>query len=131
MKFTKSTKIINIGHLPAHTNGKVDILKANGFTDVSALLCESTPLEEIKNILKISPNSLFLVGGAMMQGFPDLMADLLDYIDKECPTIKVHQTVKADFDEDVKFPPTAEEVNKSALNICLRLSQQEDTDLVI
>jgi hypothetical protein len=67
----------------------------------------------------------------MMQGFPDLMADLLDYIDKECPTIKIHKTVKADFDEDVKFPPTAEEVNKSALNIYLRLSQQEDTDLVI
>jgi hypothetical protein len=101
MKFTKSTKIINIGHLPAHTNGKVDILQANGFTDVSALLCESTPLEEVKRILNISPNSLFLVGGAMMQGFPDLMAELLDYIDKECPTIKVHKTVKADFEGQI------------------------------
>ena len=131
MKFTKSTKIINIGHLPVHTNGKVDILKANGFTEVSALLCESTPVEEVKSILKLSPNSLFLVGGAMMQGFPDLMAELLEYIEKDCPTITVHKTVKADFDEDVKFPPTAEQVNKSALNICLRLLQQEDTDLII
>lgn len=125
VKFTKQTKIINIGHLPAHTNGKVDILVANGFTDVSALLCESTPVDKVKDILKSSPNSLFLVGGAMMQGFPDLMADLLTFIEQECPLIKVHKTVKDDFDEGISFPPSAEQVNKSALNICLRLLEQE------
>ena len=45
VKFTKDTRIINIGHLPAHTTGKVDILLANGFTDVTAMLCESTPVD--------------------------------------------------------------------------------------
>ena len=121
MQFTRDTKIITIGHLPGHTNGKVALLKANGFTDVSAILCESTPAEEIRATLKRSPNSLFLVGGAMMSGFPDLMAELLPYIAKECPTVKVHKTVKEDFDPDVSWPPTEAQVNKSALNICLRM----------
>ena len=61
----------------------------------------------------------------MMQGFPELMADLLAFLEKECPTIKVHKTVKDDFDADVLFPPagkpTEAQVNKSALNICNRL----------
>ena len=126
MKFTRETKIITIGHLPGHTNGKVALLKANGFADVSAILCESTPPEEIKATLKISPNTLFLVGGAMMMGFPDLMADLLLFISTECPTIVLHKTLKADFDADVTFPPTEEQVNKSALNICMRLLEQGD-----
>ena len=124
MQFTRQTKIVTIGHLPGHTNGKVALLKMNGFTDVSAILCTSAPVEEIKATLKGSPDSLFLVGGAMMSGFPDLMADLLDFIAKECPTIFVHQTVKADFDADTTWPPTEEQVNKSALNICLRMLEQ-------
>ena len=126
MKFTRETKIITIVHVPGHTNGKVALLKADGFADVSAILCESIPAEEIKATLKISPNTLFLVGGAMMMGFPDLMADLLLFISTECPTIVVHKTVKADFDADVTFPPTEEQVNKSALNICKRLLEQGD-----
>ena len=126
MKFTCETKIITIGHLPGHTNGKVALLKAHGFTDVSAILCESTSAEEIKAMLKKSPNTLFLVGGAMMMGFPNLMADLLLFISTECPTIVVHKTVKADFDADVTFPPTEEQVNKSALNICMRMLEQGD-----
>jgi hypothetical protein len=121
MQFTRDTKIITIGHLPGHTNGKVALLNANGFTDVSAILCQSTPVEEIKVALKRSPNSLFLVGGAMMSGFPDLMAELLAYIAKECPTVQVQKTVKEDFDPDVSWPPTEAQVNKSALNICLRM----------
>ena len=124
MPFTFKTKVITIGHLPAHTNGKVALLKANGFTDVSAILCESTSVEDIKATLKKSPHSLFLVGGAMMMGFPDLMADLLHFISEECPTIMVHQTVKADFDANATWPPTEEQVNKSALNICMRLLEQ-------
>lgn len=59
----------------------MDILQANGFTDVSAILCESTPVEEVKEILRASPNSLFIVGGAMMKGFPDLMSELLAFIE--------------------------------------------------
>ena len=124
MEFTRQTKIMTIGHLPGHTNGKVALLKANGFTDVSAILCTATSVEEIKARLKSRPDSLFLVGGAMMNGFPDLMADLLDFIAKECPTVFVHQTVKADFDTDTTWPPTEEQVNKSALNICLRILKQ-------
>ena len=63
---------------------------------------------------------MFLVGGAMMQGFPDLMAELLAYIESDCKSILVHKTVKPDFDEGIPFPPTEEQVNKSALNICER-----------
>jgi hypothetical protein len=130
MKFTKNTKIITIGHLPGHTTGKVKLLQEQGFTDVSSIL-SSIPVEVVKSTLSASPDSFFLVGGAMMQGFPDLMADLLSFIEKECPTIKVHLTVKTDFDEGVKFPPegmpTEDEVNKSAVNICLRLLEQDST----
>ncbi len=114
--------------IQGHTNGKVELLKANGFTAVSAMLCESTPIEEVKATLRVSPNSLFIVGGAMMQGFPELMADLLAFLEKECPTIKVHKTVKDDFDTGVPFPPAGfpseDQVNKSALNICMRLLEQ-------
>ena len=123
-KVTFETKIITIGHLPGHTNGKVALLKANGFSDVSAILCESMPVEEVKAILKSSPNAFFLVGGAMMMGFPDLMADLLSFISVECPTILVHKTIKTDFDADVTWPPTEQQVNKSALNICMRMLEQ-------
>ena len=119
-KFTKTTKILNIGHLPGHTMGKCTILNANGFPDVESMLCENVPVEEIKTKLKSNPNSMFHVGGAMMQGFPDLMAELLAYIESDCKSILVHKTVKADFDEGIPFPPTEEQVNKSALNICLR-----------
>lgn len=52
------------------------------------------------------------------------MADLLEFIEKECPNILVHKTVKADFDEGITFPPSEEMVNKSALNICLRMLEQ-------
>jgi len=82
------------------------------------------PVEEIKATLKNSPDSFFLVGGAMMTGFPDLMADVLCFISEHCPTILVHQTVKADFDADVVWPPTEAQVNKSALNICMRMLEQ-------
>ena len=128
MNFTFNTKIINIGHLPGHTNGKVNLLKANGFTDVSAILCETTPVEEIKATLKNSPDTLFLVGGAMMMGFPDLMSELLLFISAECPSILVHKTVKADFDADITWPPTEEQVNKSALNICMRMLERDAGD---
>ena len=126
MNFTRATKIITIGHLPGHTNGKVALLEAHGFSDVSAILCESMPVDEMKATLRNSRNSFFLVGGAMMKGFPDLMADLLLFISKECPTILVHKTATADFDADITWPPTEHQVNKSALNICMRMLEQGD-----
>ncbi len=111
--------------MQGHTNGKVAILKEHGFTDVSALLCESTPVADIKTILAASPHSLFIVGGAMMQGFPGLMAELLSFVTQNCPSIHVHKTTKADFDEGIDFPPSEAMVNKSALNICTRLLAEE------
>jgi hypothetical protein len=123
-RFSLETKIITIGHLPGHTNGKVALLMANGFSDVSAILRGAMSVEEIKALLKNSPNAFFLVGGAMMTGFPDLMADLLFFISADCPTIFVHKTIKADFDADVSWPPTEQQVNKSALNICMRMLEQ-------
>ena len=35
----------------------------------------------------------------MMRGFPELMADLLDFVTQNCPTIRVQKTTKADFDD--------------------------------
>lgn len=102
------------------------ILQSQGYTDVSAVLCETTPVADIKAILVASPHSLFIVGGAMMQGFPELMADLLDYVSKTCPTIRVHKTTKADFDDGIEWPPSEEMVNKSALNICTRLLEEAE-----
>ena len=66
--------------------------------------------------------ALFLVGGAMMKGFPELMKELLDYVAAECPTVLIHKTSAPDFDAEVTFPPGPSEaqVNKSALNICSR-----------
>ena len=60
-----------------------------------------------------------------MQGFPELMAELLDFVAQNCPRIHVHKTVKADFDEGMNFPPSEAMVNKSALNICTRLLAEE------
>ncbi len=124
-RFSKSTTIINIGHLPGHTTGKEALLREHGWTNVKSILCEKTPAEEIKRELKAAATpegALFLVGGAMMKGFPDLMQDLLQYVAANCPTILVHKTVAADFDKEVTFPPGPSEaqVNKSAINICMR-----------
>ena len=120
MVFTKETKIIQIGHLPGHTNGKTELLNSHGFNNVVTILCEEWSVDKIKSCLKESPNSLFLIGGAMMTGFPELMNELLTYIKTDCPTIEVAETTKADFDEGITFPPTAEQVHKSAVNICMR-----------
>jgi hypothetical protein len=106
--------------LPSHTNCKTELLKNNGFIDIVTILCEEWSSDNIKQVLKESPNSLFLIGGAMMSSFPDLMNDLLLYIKAECPTIDIAKTTKADFDEGVTFPPTTEQVAKSAINIVMR-----------
>ena len=55
-----------------------------------------------------------------MSSFPDLMNDILSYIKTDCPTIDIAETTKADFDDDVTFPPTTEQVAKSAINIVNR-----------
>ena len=124
-KFTKSTPILNIGHLPGHTQGKEIILRENGYTQITSILCESTPVDEVKRLLKAADTpdgALFLVGGAMMKGFPELMKDLLEYLAAECPNVLIHKTGPTDFDPEVTFPPgpTEAQVNKSALNICTR-----------
>jgi hypothetical protein len=127
MKFSKDTKIIVLGHLKGHTEGKEDILKANGYTNVSSILCEETEIDQIKVELKEAARApspygtMFLIGIAMMAGFPAMMADILEYIEKECPNILVVKTTKADFDQGISWPPSKDAVNKSALNVCTRL----------
>ena len=36
------------------------------------------------------------------------MAEVLAFIESDCPSIFVHKTVKADFDEGISFPPTGQ-----------------------
>ena len=118
--FNHQTKIINIGHLPGHTIGKVNTLNAAGFVNASSIVTlESTP-EAIKEELRNSPYSLFIVGGAMIQTYPDLMNELFDFIKSECPTMKVHNTTVADFPPDLVGKPTEEIVTASAVTICNR-----------
>ena len=129
--FTKSTTIINIGHLPGHTQGKEALLRAHGYASVVSILCESTPVDDVKRALTAAATpegALFLVGGAMMKGFPELMADLLAHV-AASPTILVHKTSAPDFDSEVTFPPGPNEaqVNKSALNICERYLSEGKT----
>ena len=81
--FSKATTILNIGHLPGHTQGKEALLREHGFTSITSILCETTPVGEVKRLLKAAATpegALFLVGGAMMKGFPELMADLLGFV---------------------------------------------------
>ena len=213
--FSRSTTIVNIGHLPGHTQGKEALLREHGFTNVTSVLCESTPVDDVKRMLKAAATpegALFLVGGAMMKGahwarrgwgvgehgggvgehgcsterrgvgrgrtwlhgvsverwgwllcvarntttcdaeralpahprrcsvlttptrrsssgFPALMAELLDFVASECPTILVHKTSAPDFDAEVAFPPgpTEAQVNKSALNIASRYLSEGKT----
>ena len=106
--FTKATTILNIGHLPGHTQGKEALLREAGYTSITSILCESTPVEQVKALLKAAATpegALFLVGGAMMRGFPDLMKDLLDFVAAECPTILVHKTSGPDFDPECVLIP--------------------------
>ena len=58
-----------------------------------------------------------------------LMAELLDFVASECPTILVHKTSAPDFDAEVAFPPgpTEAQVNKSALNIASRYLSEGKT----
>jgi hypothetical protein len=130
--FTQSTTILNIGHLPGHTQGKEALLREAGFANITSVLCESTPVGEIKRLLKAAATAegaLFLVGGAMMKGFPELMAELLAFVAAECPAILVHKTSGPDFDPEVTFPPgpTEAQVNRSALNICSRYLREGKT----
>ena len=50
-------------------------------------------------MLKNSSDALFIVRGAMLSGFPDLMADLLDFIARECPSILVVPSTSHDLRE--------------------------------
>jgi hypothetical protein len=129
--FSKATLIVNIGHLPGHTQGKETWLRQHGWTNITSILCESTPVDKIKELLQaaaVPDGSLFLVGGAMMKGFPDLMKELLEFV-SGFPTILVHKTVPTDFDPEVTFPPGPSEaqVNKSSLNICQRYLSEGKT----
>ena len=93
------SKVINIGHLPGHVNSKTEKLKEAGYINASGIITlESTP-ELIKQELFNSPNSLFIVGGAMMKTYPDLMNEVIEYIKIDCPTIIVHNTTTDDFPE--------------------------------
>jgi hypothetical protein len=130
--FSKSTAILNIGHLPGHTQGKELLLRENGWVNVTSILCESTPVDEVKRVLKAASTpegALFLVGGAMMKGFPALMEDLLEFVRTDCPTVYVHKTSPPDFDTEVVFPPgpSEQQVNKSALNIANRFLSEGKT----
>ncbi len=121
-KITKSTKILNIGHLPGHTKGKVTVLKNAGYENVFDLCMtdEGMTKEKVKEELLKSPGALFIVGGAMNASYPDLMTELNEFIAKEIPSIIIHNTTKADFPAGCAMPPSEKIVNESALTIASR-----------
>ena len=122
---TRATKIINIGHLPGHVMGKVELLKENGFKNAVGIVTKDTDKDAIKRELINSPNSLFIVGGAMNKEYPELMAELNEFIKAEATTVLVHNTTKDDFPPDCPLPPTEAIVAASAVTIAKRLLREE------
>jgi len=123
---TLATKILNIGHLPGHVNGKITKLAEAGFHNTVAIITKDWTKENIKAELLASPSSLFIVGGAMNKEYPELMAELNAYIQNEVPSMLVHNTTAADFPPGIALPPTEEIVSASAVTIAMRLLKEED-----
>ena len=124
---TRATKILNIGHLPGHVNGKITKLAEAGFHNTVAIVTKDWTLENIKAELRASPSSLFIVGCAMNKEYPELMAELNAYIHDNVPSIMVHNTTAADFPQGIPLPPTEEIVSASAVTIAMRLLKEEDS----
>lgn len=123
---TKQTRILTIGHLPEHVNGKAKLLKEAGFLDTKGIIASQMSKEDIMNLLKDSPRSLFIVGGAMNKAYPELMAELNTFINKEVPSIIVHNTTISDFPPDCKLPPSEEIIAQSGLTIANRFLKAEE-----
>ena len=123
---TKQTKIINIGHLPGHVNGKTDLLREAGWSNSVGIITLETTKEAIKAELKSSPGALFIVGGAMNKEYPELMAELNEFIKSEVPSIIVHNTTKEDFPEGCPLPPTEGIIAASGVTIANRLLRKEE-----
>jgi hypothetical protein len=121
IEITHDTRIINIGHLPGHTHGKTELLKKEGFRNVESFLSTETGAENIKQMLKGKNDTLLLVGGAMMKGFPSEMKEILDFLKTDAPEVFVYITSQADFPPGIQFPPSQEIVNQSAVTICNKL----------
>lgn len=85
---------------------------------------QTTP-EAIKAQLLDSPESLFIVGGAMKKEYPELMAELYAFISENAPTVIVHNTTVADFTPGCSFPPSEEVVAESGVTIAMRLLKEE------
>jgi hypothetical protein len=122
---TRSSKIINIGHLPGHVNGKIIKLREAGFTNTVAIITKDWTKAAILAELEASPSALFIVGGAMNKEYPDLMAELNAFIQAKVPSMLVHNTTAADFPAGCAFPPSEEIVAASAVTIALRLLKEE------
>ena len=122
---THETRIINVGHLPGHTFGKEKLLREAGFTNVESYLFLETGVAKVKEALKGSSDTLFLVGGAMMKGFPQEMKEILEYVKTDAPTVFVYITSGADFPPGTAFPPSEEIVNQSAVTICNKLLKKQ------
>ena len=96
-----------------------------GFPNSVGIVTKDTDKDAIKRELINSPNSLFIVGGAMNKEYPELMAELNDFILTEATTILVHNTTKDDFPPGCPLPPTEAIVAASAVTIAKRLLKEE------
>lgn len=107
---THKSKIINIGYEPSHVNLKTEYLKKNGFKNSIGIIVSDPSFNalDFKELLRNSPNSLLILGGAMMQEAPELTKDLQQFIKNECPTVIWYLTTKADFPSNAKPPFSAE-----------------------
>jgi hypothetical protein len=75
--------------------------------------------------LRGAKDTLFLVGGAMMKGFPDEMKEILEFVKADAPELLVYITSPADFPAGTVFPPSQELVNQSVVTICNKLLKKE------
>ena len=107
-----------LGHLRTHVEDKVNKLHAAGFVNATGMFCQEQSAEEMKALLSSAPGSLFYVGGAMMKSHPELMADLLAFVEASCPTVAVEILGVAHFDHFAPghgMPPTTEEVGQVSM----------------
>jgi hypothetical protein len=125
MPFGKRTTIVNLGYLPGHVRLKTTLLNAAGWDNVVTIVLEPPTEWDSSKIMDLlaarAPDALLLAGGAMMTEFPEMMGELQTFIAAKCQGVRVVITTKADFDAGIPFPPTEEQVGKSALTICTRL----------
>ena len=92
-------------------------MKKNGFVNAESMFAQKMNIDEIKNVLAQSNNTLFYLGGAMEGAYPDLCKELYAWAPTGAPTLAIEVLGKVQFDlycPGMSFPPQTSEVAKAS-----------------